>query len=62
MKTRTLVRLERLALAGFLTASGASASHAATFCVNPAGTGGVLVFTNTPDATSDNFWRIHSVP
>jgi alpha-tubulin suppressor-like RCC1 family protein len=29
---------------------------------NPAGAGGVLVFTNTPNATINNFWRIHSVP
>jgi len=29
---------------------------------NPAGVGGVLVFTNTPDATTNNFWRIRSVP
>jgi alpha-tubulin suppressor-like RCC1 family protein len=29
---------------------------------NPAGTGGALVFTNTPDRTTNNFWRIHSVP
>jgi alpha-tubulin suppressor-like RCC1 family protein len=29
---------------------------------NPAGSGGVLVFTNTPDPTLNNFWRIRSVP
>jgi alpha-tubulin suppressor-like RCC1 family protein len=29
---------------------------------NPAGTGGILLFTNTPDATTNSFWRIHSVP
>jgi sugar lactone lactonase YvrE len=29
---------------------------------NPAGAGGVLVFTNAPDATTNNFWRIRSVP
>jgi hypothetical protein len=29
---------------------------------NPAGAGGVLIFTNTPDATTNNFWRIRSVP
>jgi alpha-tubulin suppressor-like RCC1 family protein len=29
---------------------------------NPAGVGGVLVFTNTPDPTTNNFWRIRSVP
>jgi hypothetical protein len=29
---------------------------------NPAGVGGVLVFTNMPDATINNFWRIRSVP
>jgi hypothetical protein len=29
---------------------------------NPAGAGGVLVFTNTPDQTTNNFWRIRSVP
>ena len=29
---------------------------------NPADAGGVLVFTNTPDPTTNNFWRIRSVP
>jgi alpha-tubulin suppressor-like RCC1 family protein len=29
---------------------------------NPAGAGGVLVFTNTPDPATNNFWRIRSVP
>jgi hypothetical protein len=29
---------------------------------NTAGTGGVLVFTNTPDPTTNNFWRIRSDP
>jgi hypothetical protein len=29
---------------------------------NPAAASGVLVFTNTPDATTNNFWRIRSVP
>jgi alpha-tubulin suppressor-like RCC1 family protein len=29
---------------------------------NPAGPGGALVFTNPPDATTNNFWRIRSVP
>jgi alpha-tubulin suppressor-like RCC1 family protein len=29
---------------------------------NPAGAGGILVFTNTPDATTNNFWRIRSMP
>ena len=29
---------------------------------NPAGPGGVLVFTNTPDPATNNFWRIRSVP
>jgi len=29
---------------------------------NSAGAGGVLVFTNTPDPTTNNFWRIRSVP
>jgi hypothetical protein len=29
---------------------------------NPAGADGVLVFTNTLDATTNNFWRIRSVP
>jgi alpha-tubulin suppressor-like RCC1 family protein len=29
---------------------------------NPADAGGVLVFTNTPDSTTNNFWRIRSVP
>jgi hypothetical protein len=29
---------------------------------NTAPSGGVLVFTNTPDTTMNNFWRIRSVP
>ena len=29
---------------------------------NPANSFGALVFTNTPDATTNNFWRIRSVP
>lgn len=29
---------------------------------NPAGTSGALVFTNTPDSNTNNFWRIRSVP
>ena len=29
---------------------------------NPAGAGGVLVFTNMPDSTTNNFWRIRSAP
>ena len=29
---------------------------------NPAGAGGALVFTNPPDPTTNNFWRIRSVP
>jgi alpha-tubulin suppressor-like RCC1 family protein len=29
---------------------------------NPAGSFGALVFTNAPDATTNNFWRIRSVP
>jgi alpha-tubulin suppressor-like RCC1 family protein len=29
---------------------------------NPADPGGALVFTNTPDPTTNNFWRIRSVP
>jgi len=29
---------------------------------NTAGSFGVLVFTNTPDTTTNNFWRIRSVP
>ncbi len=29
---------------------------------NPANSIGALVFTNTPDATTNNFWRIRSVP
>ena len=29
---------------------------------NSAGAGGVLVFTNTPNAATNNFWRIRSVP
>ena len=29
---------------------------------NPASSFGPLVFTNAPDATTNNFWRIRSVP
>ena len=29
---------------------------------NPAGSFGTLVFTNTPNPTTNNFWRIRSVP
>jgi hypothetical protein len=29
---------------------------------NSAGAGGVLVFTNTPNSTTNNFWRVRSVP
>jgi len=29
---------------------------------NPAGSFGALVFTNPPDTTTNNFWRIRSVP
>ncbi len=29
---------------------------------NPAGVGGVLLLTNSPDPTTNNFWRIRSVP
>jgi len=29
---------------------------------NLAGVSGVLVFTNTPDLTTNNFWRIRSAP
>ena len=29
---------------------------------NPADVNGILIFTNTPDPTTNNFWRIRSVP
>ncbi len=29
---------------------------------NPAGVGGVLMFTNTPNPATNNFWRVRSVP
>jgi len=29
---------------------------------NSAGTGGVLAFTNTPNAVTNNYWRVRSVP
>lgn len=29
---------------------------------NPAGTGGGLLFTNTPNSATNNFWRIRSLP
>jgi hypothetical protein len=28
---------------------------------NPAGVGGVLRFTNTPNHTTNNYWRVRSV-
>jgi hypothetical protein len=31
-------------------------------CFDPAGRSGALVFTNTPVAATNNFWRIRSVP
>jgi hypothetical protein len=38
------------------------AAGTAAFPELPAGSFGALVFTNTPDATTNNFWRIRSVP
>jgi hypothetical protein len=29
---------------------------------NPAGAGGVLIFTSTPNPAANNFWRVRSVP
>jgi hypothetical protein len=29
---------------------------------NPAGDNGLLIFTNLADPTTNNFWRIRSVP
>jgi alpha-tubulin suppressor-like RCC1 family protein len=39
-----------------------SAANWVPQATNPAGAGGVLVFTNTPDPAFNDFWRIHSVP
>ena len=36
--------------------------HWVPLATNPAGADGVLVFTNTPDASTNNFWCIRSVP
>ncbi|MGO8836378.1 MAG: hypothetical protein ACLQAH_10745 [Limisphaerales bacterium] len=47
------------ALDRFTTLSPANWIPQAT---NPAGSFGVLLFTNTPDPTMNNFWRIRSVP
>jgi hypothetical protein len=29
---------------------------------NPAGVGGVVLFTNTPNPATNNFWRVRSLP
>jgi alpha-tubulin suppressor-like RCC1 family protein len=42
--------------------SGLSPAYWLPQVTNPAGANGVLVFTNTPDSTINNFWRIRSVP
>jgi hypothetical protein len=56
----------------FVGIAGANYALDCSFCLspanwvpqvtNPAGAGGVLVFTNTPDPATNNFWRIRSVP
>ena len=42
--------------------SGLSPANWIPQATNAAGSFGALVFTNTPDATTNNFWRIRSVP
>jgi len=39
-----------------------SAANWVPQATNPAGTGGILIFTNTPDTTTNSFWRIRSAP
>lgn len=39
-----------------------SPSNWVSLVTNPAGPGGSLIFTNTPDPNTNNFWRIRSVP
>jgi alpha-tubulin suppressor-like RCC1 family protein len=39
-----------------------SAANWVPQATNPAGTGGILIFTNTPDPTTNSFWRIRSAP
>ncbi len=41
---------------------GLSPAHWIPQATNPADANGNLVFTNTPDSTTNNFWRIRSVP
>ena len=59
------VRLSYVGIAGTNYALDCSFSLAPANWVpqvtNSAGAGGVLVFTNTPDPTTNNFWRIRSV-
>jgi alpha-tubulin suppressor-like RCC1 family protein len=43
-------------------ASSLSPPNWITQATNPAGSFGALMFTNAPDATTNNFWRIRSVP
>jgi alpha-tubulin suppressor-like RCC1 family protein len=42
--------------------SSLSPANWAPQATNPAGSVGALVFTNTPDTNTNNFWRIRSVP
>ena len=60
------VRLSYVGIAGTNYALDRSFSLAPANWVpqvtNPADAGGVLVFTDTPDPTTNNFWRIRSVP
>jgi hypothetical protein len=43
-------------------ATSLSAANWLPVATNPAASYGALVFTNTPDPTTNNFWRIRSVP
>jgi hypothetical protein len=44
----------------FLGSFSLASPHWLPQATNAVGTGGVLVFTNTPDATTNKFWRIRS--
>jgi len=39
-----------------------SSANWVALATNPAAADGVLIFTNTPNPTTNNFWRIRSVP
>jgi hypothetical protein len=46
----------------FSLTSGMTSGNWAPQVTNIAGAGGVLLFTNTPYPTTNNFWRVRSLP